>query len=160
MDCFDHIVFQAFLSVTEHPSADSVYNHHYLVKIWIMKSLVFGVTFFSLLQWSLCKNRSEHYQWRWNCWFSSDENKKEGNRRIVFYCIRINISFKNKLCLWVSKVCNVRNCFFKKTTILKLIHVLSPLIFVVWSWCAFMFILQTLNPQWNEEFIFRVSHFR
>lgn len=23
-----------------------------------------------------------------------------------------------------------------------------------------MFILQTLNPQWNEEFIFRVSNFR
>jgi hypothetical protein len=23
-----------------------------------------------------------------------------------------------------------------------------------------MFILQTLNPQWNEEFIFRVSHCR
>lgn len=23
-----------------------------------------------------------------------------------------------------------------------------------------MSILQTLNPQWNEEFVFRVSHFR
>jgi len=34
-------------------------------------------------------------------------------------------------------------------------------IFMSWSqWWALMFILQTLNPQWNEEFIFRVSNFR
>jgi len=144
-------------------------NHQYLVKIWILKSLIFGVTFFSLLQWPLCKDRSEHNQWRWNCWFSSDENKKEGNRRIVFYCIRINISFKNKLCLSVSKVHNVSNCmlknnYFEAYSCPDPFHFccwIQMCIFMSWSqWWALMSILQTLNPQWNEEFVFRVSHFR
>jgi len=45
MDCFDRIVFEEFLSVTEHSSADSMSNHHYLN----LEKLDFWYNFFLLV---------------------------------------------------------------------------------------------------------------